>query len=330
MSPFSNYFPFSSPKPQTNYHPTFCLYESDHSVLHRSDSIFVCVCDCLMSLADVLWPQCCSLSQNSLSFLFQAAQYAPIHTDHTSSWMNTWFASVLQLRGIMLLWTYVYKYCTLFWDTISICFGYTSIEGMLDHCYVQHSVMRKTRVMKRQTCIIWQAGSQGPAALHGRKTNDSFQPALLLAEVTWEHLETGIIGVWSAHHKGGGKLRPCQVDQEHLVCFHGDRGRGQAVTRSSRACPFGLLTRTITGCVTLYPPVMGQVLVSAPPGCNIGPLLVLTVGHRDHWARWVSGDSLIDLRLESADCEKEWNPKSISARVPIDFLLRSLWLYWEG
>ena len=39
--------------------------------------------------------------------------------------------------------------------------------------------------MKRQTHIIWQAGSQGALLLSmtGRQ-NGSFQPALLLAEVT--------------------------------------------------------------------------------------------------------------------------------------------------
>ena len=39
------------------------------------------------------------------------------------------------------------------------------------------------RVMKRQTHATWQAGSQGPPALRGRRTR-GFQPALLLAEVT--------------------------------------------------------------------------------------------------------------------------------------------------
>ena len=52
-------------------------------------------------------------------------------------------------------------------------------------------------LMKREMHIIWQAGSEGALLLSmaGRQ-NGCFQPALLLAEVTWDHSVQSLRRTW--------------------------------------------------------------------------------------------------------------------------------------
>ena len=54
---------------------------------------------------------------------------------------------------------------------------------------------RGERVMKRQTRVMWQAGSQEalPLCVAGRQSGP-FQPSLLLAEVTRDHQGIAMLG----------------------------------------------------------------------------------------------------------------------------------------
>ena len=122
------------------------------------------------------------------------------------------------------------------------------------------------RVMKKQTHIIWQARSQGALLLSmaGRQ-NGSFQPPLLLAEVTWDH--------WGIAILGSVISQALLLIRNILFCFHGDRHRGRQwrgaeSTSLSKNVRLACLLGQSRGCSLLHPRVMGQVLVSAPPGCN--------------------------------------------------------------
>ena len=59
-----------------------------------------------------------------------------------------------------------------------------------------------------------------------------------------------------------------------MTCFISmGQTQGQAAKRSRehvppQVCPLGMLIGQSRGCSLLHPRVMGQVLVSAPPGCN--------------------------------------------------------------
>ena len=121
-------------------------------------------------------------------------------------------------------------------------------------------------IMKRRARIIWQAGSQGALLLSmaGRQ-NGSFQPPLLLAEVTWDH--------WGIAILGSVISQALLLIRNILFCFHGDRHRGRQwrgaeSTSLSKNVRLACLLGQSRGCSLLHPRVMGQVLVSAPPGCN--------------------------------------------------------------
>ena len=122
-------------------------------------------------------------------------------------------------------------------------------------------------IMKRQAHITWQAGSQRALLLSmaGRQ-NGSFQPALLLAEVIWDHWGKAILGSLIS--------QALLLIRNILFCFHGDRRRGKqwrgaestSLPKNVRlACWLG----QSRGRSSPHPQVTGQVLVSVPPGSNI-------------------------------------------------------------
>ena len=123
--------------------------------------------------------------------------------------------------------------------------------------------------MKRQTHIIWQAGSRGALLLSmaGRQ-NGSFQPARYWQKSHEIIREEPYWGVWLA--------RALLLIWNNLFCFHGDgRGGMQWSGAECTSCPKNVRStcllgqsRQSRGCSLPHPRVMGQVLVSAPSGCN--------------------------------------------------------------
>ena len=121
-------------------------------------------------------------------------------------------------------------------------------------------------IMKRQAHITWQAGSQRALLLSmaGRQ-NGSFQPALLLAEVIWDHWGKAILGSLISE--------ALLLIRNILFCFPEDGYRGrqwsgaESMSRPKNV-PSACLLGQSGGHSLPHPPVMGQVLVYAPPGCN--------------------------------------------------------------
>ena len=128
-------------------------------------------------------------------------------------------------------------------------------------------------IIKRQTHIIWQVGSQRALLLSmaGRQ-NGSFQPALLLAEVIWDHWGKAILGSLIS--------QALLLIRNILFCFHGDGHRGrqwsgaESMSRPKNVCLACSLGQS-QGRNLLPPQVMRQGLVSAPPGCNSRALVFL-------------------------------------------------------
>ena len=181
--------------------------------------------------------------------------------------------------------------------------------------------------MKRQTHIIWQAGSQGPCCSPWQEDKmTAFSPHFYWQksrEITRKQLYWGVC---SAHHKEGGKLRLCcWSGTSCFVPMEMEAGAGSEAEQ--RACPFSLLTRTITGAQYAAPsPGAGSGLCSTR--LQHLPTFVLTAG--PSWS--ITDESQRTPSLIWGRICRLWGVKHKEALVlvfPMD-LLRSLWLHLKG